>query len=90
MGSGASCGRAPQDPDPRRSQRIARVSADQKQCLPGSLLLNPETFRGVVCHEDKEAQMPFQPLFEAPADASALPGKPFDFYACLLSYNMLL
>lgn len=56
-------------------------SAEQKQCLPGSLLLNPETFRGVVCHEDKEAQMPFQPLFEAPSDASALANKPFDFYA---------
>ncbi len=56
-------------------------SAKSKECAPGSLLLNPDTFRGVVCHEEQEALMDFQPLFEAPKDASSLPNKKWDFYA---------
>ena len=34
-------------------------SPESQQCLPGSLLLNPEAFRGIPCDEAGEAALPF-------------------------------
>lgn len=48
----------------------------RKECAPGSVLLNPDLFRGVICPEAEEAEMSFGVRMSLPTD-DPLPG----FYA---------
>lgn len=51
-------------------------SSQQKKCVPGSLLLDPDLYPGVECDEDGEAAAPFQAVVRLPR-----PGTPTEFYA---------
>jgi hypothetical protein len=49
-------------------------SSERSLCLPNSLLLNPDAFRGVACDDKGEAEMPF-------GVRHALPHEGADFFA---------
>lgn len=51
-------------------------SKGRGQCVPGSLLLNPDVFSGVECDDAGEAKLPFQALQSIPRT-----GVDQDFYA---------
>ena len=53
---------------------VCSPDRDERICLPGSLLLNPDVFRGVACQTSEETDMPF-------GMRHALPGEGADFFA---------
>ncbi len=50
-------------------------SPGRKVCTPGSVLLNPDVFRGVACDTDEEAEMPFGVRMRLPRE-----DRPVRFY----------
>ena len=52
-------------------------SPTRDQCVPGSLLLNPDTFRGVACDQSGELEMPFGVRHTLPTEGP----DPADFFA---------
>ncbi len=57
-------------------RRGLACSATRKECIPGSLLLNPDLFPGVECNDEAEAKAPFGAVLHVPRAGVAA-----DYYA---------
>ena len=56
---------------------VCSPDREEPVCLPGSLLLNPDVFRGVVCDDAGEAEMPFGMRHALPRDGVDFFATPF-------------
>lgn len=73
-GGGADVGASCDDEVTCAPGLICSPDRPEPVCLPGSLLLNPDIFRGVACDSSGEAEMPF-------GMRHALPNAGADFFA---------
>ena len=73
-GEGADVGESCDEDNRCAEGLVCSPDRDEPICLPGSLLLNPDVFRGVACNEAEESEMDF-------GMRNILPHQKGDFFA---------